>query len=213
VTRKDAEREARQRFIVEATRRLLAERDLDDVTMDDIAKAAEYSRRTLYRYFQSRDEIMLLILVEDLRARWVEQQAALAKTPGGLAKIQTWATVLFDFSQRSPQSLKLQVYWDYRGIDRAKMPAEIFADFEALNNELADGLRDIFRLGVEDGSLRPDIEIDLCISQFLYTLRVVIHRALSPTYTFAAFAPDEYVRHYIALFSEAICRRKEQVHV
>ena len=210
--RKDAEREARQRFIVEATRRLLAKRDLVEVTMDDIAAAAEYSRRTLYRYFECRDEIYLLILIDDLRRRWAEQQTALAKTPGGLAKILIWAEVLFEFSRRNPEALKLQMYWDYRGIDSYKMPKGIFAEFEGINTELADGLREIFSLGVEDGSLRPGLDIDMCISQFLYTFRVVIHRALSPGYTFATFAPDDYVQHYLELFREAIRTRKEEAH-
>jgi len=182
----------------------MATRDVEEVTMEDIAKVSQYSRRNLYRHFGSRDEIFLLILIEDLRSRWAAQQEAIARVNTGWEKIRVWGEALFDFSRENPQSLHLQMYWDRRGVDPSGMAAAIFSEFGTLNEELADGLREIFSLGVRDGSLRPHIRVDLCISQYLYTLRSVIHRALSPTYTFASFDADDYVRHYIDLFGRAI---------
>ena len=62
----------------------------------------------------------------------------------------------------------------------------------------------MFRQGVADGSLRRDIDTDMCISQYLYTLRAVLNRAVFPGYSFASFDADSYVQHYLDLFSRAI---------
>jgi AcrR family transcriptional regulator len=208
-SRRDIEFCTRRQFILQAARRLLTTREIEAVSMEDIAAAVEYTRRTLYAYFKSRDEILLLVLCEDLAERWALQKEAMTNVESGLAKIMVWGEVLYQYGQEHPRSVDLQAYWDYTGINRDKLGDSAFRDFETLNNDLADGLRSIFRLGVSDGSLRPDLEVDVAISQFLYSLRSVIHRALSPTYSFAQFAPDEYVAHFLDLFRRGICNEGE----
>ncbi len=172
--------------------------------MDEIAAAVDYTRRTLYAYFKSRDQILLLVLVDDLSERWKAQLAGMLDAETGLEKILTWGRTLFSYSCARPQSIRLQAYWDYRGIDENRVGRDVLQKFEVLNNQLADGLREIFNLGLKDGSLRSDLEIDLCISQYLYSLRIIIHRALSPSYSFASFDPERYTEHFLDLFSRGI---------
>jgi len=202
--RKTAERKVRQHVVLDAARKAFAEKGIENTRMEDIALAADYTRRTLYAYFRGRDEICLLVLLEDMEARWAYQKAAVVAADGGLGKILAWAAAFYAFVRENPHSMRLQAYWDFRGLERDRISDEAFAAFEALNNELAEGLRNIFRLGIEDGSLRPGLQVDLCISQFIYTFRSVLNRALSPTYSFARFDPDEYVQHYLDLFSRGI---------
>lgn len=74
-------RRARERLRIEkAALNLLLARGFDDVTADDIAEAAGISRRTFFRYFPSRDEVLcgvyiraLLHLFDLLRARPIEE--------------------------------------------------------------------------------------------------------------------------------------------
>ena len=62
----------------------------------------------------------------------------------------------------------------------------------------------MFQRGIEDGSLRPDLDVDLSISQFIYTLRTVVERALSQAYAFAAIDADAYFEHFLDLFVHGI---------
>lgn len=204
MSRRVAEREARQRFILAAARALFEEKGVESTNMDDIAAAAEYTRRTLYAYFKSRDDICLRVHLEDVARRWELQQRALAQAESGLARLVVWAQTLYEFWKQNPHSMQMEQYWDFHGIDQKRISADVFRRFEALNDELADGLREIFRRGSEDGSLRPDLQVDLCISQFLYALRAVLGRALSPAYSFTDIQPEEYVGHYLDLFSRSI---------
>jgi AcrR family transcriptional regulator len=208
-SRKTIERQNRREYIIDAARKLMAEKGIEETTMEDIAAAVEYTRRTLYAYFKSRDEIYLMIFVEDLKARWAEQKKALAAATAGIDKIRTWGESLYAYSLAHLHSMPLQIYWDFRGIDRNRVSPEVFASFETINNELAAGIQEIFNLGVTDGSLRPDLKVDVCISQFVYSLRSVIHRALATTYSFTRIEPDEYFKNYLELFLRGIQNEKE----
>jgi AcrR family transcriptional regulator len=202
--RRQLEADTRRRFILEQARLLFARNGVENTSMQEIAVAADYTRRTVYTYFKSADEIRLLVFTEDLKARWALQQAKAATVTTGREKLTAWAEVLYDFCKSHPDALTLQAYWDYRGVDRKHLSREAFKAFAAVNDELADGLRDIFNLGVRDGSIRPDLPVDISISHFLHSLRSVIHRGLTTTYSFAEFDPDEYVRSFIDLFAHAI---------
>jgi len=204
LSRKKVDREAQQQKILNKARLLFAEKGVENTNMDDIAAAFGYTRRTLYNYFRSREEVSLMILIEDLSTRWGEQQKAIEKAESGLAGIVIWGESLYDFTKRNPQSIRLQLFWDLKGIDKKNISDDIFEKFEKLNNELADGLRRIFDTGVKDGSLRPDLQIDISISQYVYSLRNILNRAISSTYSFSSFDPDTYVNHFLDLFKRGI---------
>ena len=70
---------ARNRLLLlDAARRLIAERGADAVTMDDIANAAGVGKGTVFRRFGSRAGMMLVLLDEDEQA---SQQAFLFGPP------------------------------------------------------------------------------------------------------------------------------------
>jgi AcrR family transcriptional regulator len=212
VNRKEMEKESRMGFITAAARRLFGEKGIENTTMEDIAASSNYTRRTLYSYFKSFDEICLLVLLEDQAIRWELQKKAVAAADTGLAKLRAWAESLYQFVRDNPQYVRLEVYWDYRGLNPRLIGRKLFTRFRERNDELADGLRDIFRLGITDGSMRPDLQVDMCISQFLYSFRSILNRAMSPGYSFAEFEAGEYVSHYLDLFSRGIlgCRKENK---
>jgi len=115
-----------------------------------------------------------------------------------------WAESLYGSWKENPHAMRLEQYWDFHGIEPEQISPDFFRDFEALNDELAEGLREIFRGGIEDGSLRPELPLDACISQFIYSLRAVLSRALSTSYSFSSIDPDQYVQHFLDLFGRGV---------
>jgi AcrR family transcriptional regulator len=62
----------RERAILETAERLLEERPLHEISVDDLARGAGISRPTFYFYFPSKDAVLLTLLdrmVEEARAR------------------------------------------------------------------------------------------------------------------------------------------------
>lgn len=65
-------------LLLDAARRLVAERGADAVTMDDVATAAGVGKGTLFRRFGSRSGLMIVLLDEDEKA---EQHAFMFGPP------------------------------------------------------------------------------------------------------------------------------------
>ena len=66
MSKKQALTEFHRGSILAAAERLFAEKGIEGTTMDDIAREAEYSKATLYVYFQSKEEIINAILLSSM---------------------------------------------------------------------------------------------------------------------------------------------------
>ena len=56
-TRKEKEKETREAEIINAAERLFYKHGFDDVSMDNIAKESEFTKRTLYQYFEHKEDL------------------------------------------------------------------------------------------------------------------------------------------------------------
>jgi TetR/AcrR family transcriptional regulator, ethionamide resistance regulator len=74
----------RERAILETAERLLAERPLHEVSVDDLARGAGISRPTFYFYFPSKEAVLLTLLdrmVDEARGRIGESLERFAEDP------------------------------------------------------------------------------------------------------------------------------------
>ncbi len=72
ISRRDREREIKREMIAEAAFNLFQNASYETVTVQDIARAAEFGKGTIYQYFESKEEILAYILErgqEDLYQR------------------------------------------------------------------------------------------------------------------------------------------------
>ena len=63
-SRKEREREARRKEILESATHLFSNRDFHEVTVEEIAQDVELSKGTLYLYFKNKDDLFFSIVVE-----------------------------------------------------------------------------------------------------------------------------------------------------
>jgi len=81
--------------IVGAAIECFSSRGFDEVSMDDIATAAGVSRRTIYRYFETKDD-----LIFDAPREWVEVlDATMASRVGGESTRDVYRRALLDVSR------------------------------------------------------------------------------------------------------------------
>lgn len=191
-------------FIQETARTLLASKGVAETSMEDIALAANYTRRTLYSYFKSQQDVFMQVFIVDLDQRWQKQKHAMEGAKTGLEKLLAWANTLYSFAKKNPQAMQLQAYWDYKGVAPERINDETFKRFKYLNDDIANGLRAVFNQGIKDGSINPTINVDMTISHFIYSHRAVMQRAMDPAYSFAKFEADDYVDTFLRTFIRGI---------
>ena len=82
MSKKQALTEFHRGSILAAAERLFAEKGIEGTTMDDIAREAEYSKATLYVYFQSKEEIINAILLSSMILLQKKIREAIARSTG-----------------------------------------------------------------------------------------------------------------------------------
>ena len=61
MTRKERELLQRKEEIVEIARELFAKNGYEQTGMDEIARKAEFARKTLYQYFGSKSDLLVFV--------------------------------------------------------------------------------------------------------------------------------------------------------
>ena len=105
--RKPSQKKVRREEILDAAKRLFECSTYDQVSLNSIARAAGMSKPNVYRYFSSREEIFLQILLEQQSA-FVERLARRLESLGeGKATVEELVGVWLDASLESPELLAL----------------------------------------------------------------------------------------------------------
>ncbi len=204
--REASERQARLDFIIESASRTFAGHGVDASSLDLIAREAEYTRRTLYSYFKGRDEIVLSVFLRDMRTRIVVQEEAVQMVRGGLNKLIKWADSYLHYTLENPDSFRLQSYVDYKGINPDRIDADLFRDFNEINEQWADQLRSIFEEGIRDRCFIPGLNIDICVSQFVHSMRAILSVVISDGDSIACADPQFYFFSFLGVFIRGIER-------
>src|SRR5260370_25084990 len=65
--RRPEEKEVRRQQILTAARKLLAERGVGELSLNELARRSRVSKPNVYRYFESREDVLLQLWVEEVR--------------------------------------------------------------------------------------------------------------------------------------------------
>ncbi len=175
--RRERERAARKREILDAAQDLFFSKGFDNTTMDEIAERAEFGKPTLYTYFSSKEEILFHIHMRGHAVKMHMLREAIGKGRNGYEKFRAMGYAYFEFYQQNPEYLRIQSHWDYRGYNFDKFsnsfsPSyhEWYASFEELCGVYSDG--------IEDGSLRGDLDVERTVDLFFLTLRTTANQVL-----------------------------------
>ncbi len=148
--RSDAHKQERRHDILHAARAHLEEVGFESFSMGPLAKAAGVARGTLYLYFRTREEVLLAVYLEELRA-WLEELEQITEpkmsTSGFLRAVFTSATRRTSLMELAPR---------VHGVLEGNVSIESFTQSKRLAAVLVDvaGQRTALALGrpVEQGA-------------------------------------------------------------
>jgi hypothetical protein len=103
LSRKEREIELRKQIIVEAAEKLFLSKGYDNTTMDEIAYESEFSKGTLYNYFQSKDELYLVIAIKAYEKLIEYTQKFTSKVKPGLEQMKAIGFAYYEFSKDYPK--------------------------------------------------------------------------------------------------------------
>ncbi|MEH7108298.1 TetR/AcrR family transcriptional regulator [Bacillus sp. JJ1764] len=160
--RKQREKEIRRNDIIEAAERVFFTKGYSTSTMDDVAKEAEFSKRTVYVYFKSKEQLYFEIMIRGwkLLNTVLEEDLNTLLDGNSLQRLRQIGTTLFTFSQLQPNYFEAIVEYETSERDFEKgitdqSREECYAEGEKVFRFLMTTLQQ----GVEEGSIRKDLDL------------------------------------------------------
>jgi AcrR family transcriptional regulator len=98
--------EARRRSLVDAAASLLAQWSVEDVSMDRVADVAGVAKGTVYRYFATREELLLAVWERD-QADWLAAMGELLSRSGEPASDRDIAATAVETALARPRLCRL----------------------------------------------------------------------------------------------------------
>jgi len=194
MNRKEKEMNARRDAIIAAAEELFLTKGFQNVTMEEIAKKAEFTRPTLYAYFKNKTELYVVIFTKISLLRWKILNDAMALKVTGYDKLYAFGDAYYEFAIKYPEYLKFMLFWDHYGLPCDQIDPDIMKAFTDPRDKARMDLINAFQLGMNDGTIRDDIEIDYVMPYLCITTRAVLNEVV------LGYANKEYYYSFLRLF-------------
>lgn len=104
---KEREKKERQNDIINASRKLINEKDFDEISMDEIAREIGLGKSTLYLYFKNKESLYFAIVLKGIKIWEKMVKEAVNDDKNGLNKLISFKNANKDFSNRYPEYFRL----------------------------------------------------------------------------------------------------------
>lgn len=160
IERKEKERLIRQADIINAAEKVFFQKGYEQSTMDEVAKEAQYSKRTLYCYFQSKEQLLQAIIFKAFRIlnEMINKDLVNQNNLTGLEKIKLLGKTFIEFLSLYPKYFETIVFFN-------SAKSELSADDEFRKASDSEGevtlnhLVGVIKEGVNDKSIRNDMNV------------------------------------------------------
>lgn len=156
--RKNREKVERRSLILREAKKLVLERGVTSLTMQDIAQATELSKATLYLYFQSKEAILIEIMDEATTAFVEFARIRVREASSGLEALHAlWASYLTLFGE-SQDLIVLTGIKNYISPGFPLIADEMNGATHESSMRMVGLIADVLHRGMSDGTLIEGLE-------------------------------------------------------
>jgi len=196
--RKEREKERKRSEIMDAAEKLFAERGFINIKMEDIAREAEFTRKTLYSYFTNKDDLFREVFLRFSILRWDFLAEKILLAEDGIPRIRAFGQANYEYTMANPEHFKLMFYIDHQGTKFIPYNS----DFDM---KLLEGRKEIMRILEEAyvfGQLNQTIRSDLNIKRNQIHLSITLRSILNEIVL--GYEDRDFYFDYLELFLRAI---------
>jgi AcrR family transcriptional regulator len=156
--RKKEPKSVHRENIASAAQGLFMKNGIEATSMDDIAKAAGYSKATLYVYFENKEEIVRLLVLESMKKLYAYIAAALEKQETTRARYDYICHGLVQYQEEFPFYFRMaldKINIDFESGSYLSEERETYRVGEEINEKIRQFLCD----GIARGEIYADIKI------------------------------------------------------
>lgn len=157
--RKEKVRKIRQEDIINAAEKVFFAKGFHNATMDEVAKEAEYSKRTIYVYFSSKEQIYDAIILRAYQHlnRMFKTAVEHDNPADGLKKVLLLGKTYLEFVTAFPEYFEAMIQYENREEDLINQDEFKAASYREGDVSVAL-LIGFIREGIADGSITADFD-------------------------------------------------------
>ncbi len=187
MTRRDRERLAREEEIVSAAENIFQQKGFEASSMEEIARAAQFTKRTLYQYFENKEDLYFAVVLKGFKRLFEYLSEAADNKQNGFVRIQQTCKAYYKFFKDNPETFRIFSNWGYvkkNSTEECKKKYEL-ADF---NNLMFKSVEKVIEEGKADGSIRSELNSEKAAFSLVFMLTGFMNQ-LSST-------GDSFTRHF-----------------
>ncbi len=142
--------------IMNAAEALFSEKGFETTTIEDISNASEYSRRTIYAYFESKDDILHNIIEKGLFILKSKIEAALQSQNDFISKYKAICSAMVEYQTKYPHSFENVRKSKTEELDLGLLSETVKRIFN-LGTQINDLLADFIENGRHSGIVRQEV--------------------------------------------------------
>ena len=172
--RRQREKNLRRKEIIKFAKKIILKSGVEGMSMNQLAESTELNKATLYLYFSNKDDLIDAIVYEGLVVLDKNFQETDQPSFTGREKVLHLIQTTFDFYKRYPIYFYTMNHQERRRVnERLETPYAIKGNETAsrLFDRIAEGLRQ----GMEEGSIRKEIDMNAFLILFFAHIYGVMH--------------------------------------
>ncbi|WML32787.1 TetR/AcrR family transcriptional regulator [Clostridium sp. OS1-26] len=155
ITRREKEKQAREEDIINAAEKIFTIMGYNGASMEEIAKEAQFTRKTVYQYFADKEDLYFAVVIRGFKRLLCYIQKESKKENTGFEKLQLLGSAYYRFYQDFPSSFHLMNYVGY--IKSNKENTNKREEFNKASELVAQEVAKVIDEGKADGSIRNDL--------------------------------------------------------
>lgn len=209
--RKKEPRSVHRENIASVASKLFAEKGISSTSMDDIAKEAGYSKATLYVYFENKEEIVSILVLDSMKKLCSCISSALEHQNSTRAKYDLVCKELVRYQKEYPFYFKMtleKININFESQDYFPEEKESYQVGEEINKMI----KGLLLSGIESGDLRRDMElIPTSFSCWGMLSGLILLAANKKDYIQKemGLSPNEFLQHGFNMIYQSIANTEE----
>lgn len=153
--------------IIDAAGKLFLEKGFENTSMDDVSKEAELTKRTLYQYFLSKEDLFFAVALKGSEIFISIREKAIEKGKNALDKIRLSNKAYYHFYMENPKMFRIMNY-----IPENRQNCELSPCYRQLGefkDKMIKDYMDVVEEGKQDGSINPELDTKMAVYYGLFS--------------------------------------------
>ncbi len=174
----DRESNNRKEAIIDAAENLFFTKGFLESKMEDVAVKVGMTRKTLYGYFKNKEDLYMSVFLRHHVEHLDYLTEKINEGTTGLEKIKAFGVAYFEYFESRREYLKFRLFLDFNGVSMKNVSQELGKRYREKADSFNMVIKKAHELGYEDGSIKENPDMQLVFSQFVFSSRAILNRAL-----------------------------------